>query len=178
MTTNHGWTSHGHPCCVSAWTANRPNSTARCGGPDMCKPCGNDRDAIHNTPETPNDGPSVPPRSFTSRVEELRTEAIEAAARALAADAGLDLDNLAKDADPGDTAADLAAWRSNWIESGTAAVDAVLGLPIVLRAAAEELAQQLEQDAATWHNNEGISAHEHKTFRAAARRVREIGGAA
>lgn len=46
------------------------------------------------------------------------------------------------------------------------------------RKTALEIADAIELDAATWHNNEAISAHDHKVLRAAARRVREIGATA
>lgn len=46
----HAWTPHGHQCCPSApldRTA-RPQSIARCGGPGLCKQCGNAAHHIHN----------------------------------------------------------------------------------------------------------------------------------
>jgi hypothetical protein len=66
-----------------------------------------------------------------------RDAIIKAGAKALAADRGLDLDNLEAHADPGDSADDLAAWRANWIDDGRIAYDAMAGL--IATAAVEQL---------------------------------------
>lgn len=93
------------------------------------------------------------------------TDAIEAAAKALAADRGLDLDNLAAHADPGDTAADLAAWRANFLDDGRIAIEAAE--PILRQAVIEELARttglavraQLREILA-FHNAEFLAEHQ------------------
>lgn len=51
--------------------------------------------------------------------------AIHAIAKALAADRGLDLDNLEAHADPGDTQRMIHDWRENWLNDGRIALDAI-----------------------------------------------------
>lgn len=66
MSINHGWTSHGYPCCSKALVTHDstgPTEVARCGGTRRCPHCAHQAIEIHNT------SPAVPPRSFVSRVE-------------------------------------------------------------------------------------------------------------
>lgn len=69
-------------------------------------------------------------------------EIVEAAARAIAADQGLDLDNLAAHADPGDSQTDLALWRHNLDEAGRVAYEAIA--PLIERRVREQVAQVIQ----------------------------------
>lgn len=46
----HGWTSHGHTCCINIHTTGLPDEpaeVAKCGGPGVCRDCTADAAAIH-----------------------------------------------------------------------------------------------------------------------------------
>lgn len=94
-----------------------------------------------------------------------RDRAIEAGAKALAADRGLDLDNLAAHGHPGEGPSAIAAWRANWIEDGRIAYDAMA--PIIRQAVAEEIATALQ----------ARSGKTRSSWSAAAEVARRIGGA-
>lgn len=60
---NHGYTSHGHPCCGSAPIGGWLKAVARCGGLILCPVCHADAYLIHRGPREwsiqPEPGPEV-----------------------------------------------------------------------------------------------------------------------
>lgn len=68
--------------------------------------------------------------------------AVDVAARAYAKGYGLDLDDLEASKDPGDTAADVAAWRANLVETAREIVEAAV--PVLLSEHREQIAREIE----------------------------------
>lgn len=73
---------------------------------------------------------------------ETLDEAVDVAARAYAKGYGLDLDDLEASKDPGDTAADVAAWRANLIQTAREVLEAAV--PVLLSEHREQIAKEIE----------------------------------